>query len=111
MTSLVASSRLQIAMKYCTKVMRKTGQAKFTKCCTDTHADLVYSHTGYYIISYFRSAFIEVRKTTENAASDSFGFFCDAAFCLPHQSVGILLGLYHALRPPAFVFHHKVSGS
>ena len=35
------------------------------------HADLVYSHAGYDITSYFRSAFIEVqKKTSESAASD-----------------------------------------
>ena len=28
----------------------------------DIYADLVYNHTGYYITSYFRSAFIGVRK-------------------------------------------------
>ena len=34
------------------------------------HANLAYGHTGYEkdVISYFRSAFIEVRKTAENAA-------------------------------------------
>ena len=41
-------------------------------CCTDIQADLVYSHNGYDVTSYFRSAFIEVRKTVENAASDGF---------------------------------------
>ena len=28
-----------------------------TKCCTDIHAFRVYRHTGYDVISYFRSAF------------------------------------------------------
>ena len=52
----------------------------------------VYNHTGYDITSYFRSAFIEVGKPAENAASDDFGSnFSGAAFCLPHQLVGILL--------------------
>ena len=36
-------------------------------------------------------AIIEVWKTAENAASDSFGSnFSGAAFCLPYQMVGIL---------------------
>ena len=53
---------------------------------------LVNGHTEYDITSNFRSAFIEVRKPAENAASDGFGSnFSDAAFCLPHQMVGILL--------------------
>ena len=48
---------------------------------------------GYDVTSYFQSAFIEVRKTAENAASDGFGSnFSGAAFCLPHQLVGFLLG-------------------
>ena len=38
----------------------------------DTQADLIYSHTGYDVISYFQSAFIEVENTAENAASDVF---------------------------------------
>ena len=49
----------------------------------DIHDDQCYSHTGYDIISCFRSPFIEVRKTTENASSDSFGSnFSGAPFCL-----------------------------
>ena len=61
------------------------------KCCTDIHADQVYSDTGCDVTSYFRSAFIEIRKTAANAAFDGFGSnFCGAAFCLPHQLVGIL---------------------
>ena len=47
--------------------------------------------TGYDVTRYYRSAFIEVRQTAENAASDGFGSnFSGAAFCLPHQLVGIL---------------------
>ena len=42
MTSLIASGRLQNAIKYCTKVMRKTGPACqrikcFGQCLTQTH--------------------------------------------------------------------------
>ena len=52
---------------------------------------VVYSHTGYDVISYFRSAFTEVQKTAENADSDGFGSnFSGAALCLPHRLVGIL---------------------
>ena len=49
-------------------------------------------YTRYDIISYSRSAFIEVRKNgPETAASDGFGLnFNDAVFCLPHQLVGLL---------------------
>ena len=55
-------------------------------------ADIVFSHTDYDVTSYFRSAYIEVRKTSENAASDDFwSNFSGAAFCLSHQLVGILL--------------------
>ena len=85
MTSLVASGRLQNAINYCTKVMRKTapvGQRVkyFGDCLNQTHqilrdirADPICSHTGYDATSYFRSAFIEVRNTAENAACDGFG--------------------------------------
>ena len=38
-----------------------------------------------------RSAFLEVRKTIENAASSGFvSNFSGTAFCLPHQLVGFL---------------------
>ena len=40
---------------------------------TEIHADLVYSHTRCGVISCSWSAFIEVWKTVENAASDGFG--------------------------------------
>ena len=57
--------------------MRKTGVAgndsnnsttvycRFTKFNTDIH-------TGYDVISYFRSAFLKVRKTVENVATYRF---------------------------------------
>ena len=32
-----------------------------TKFYMDIHADLVYSHTGYGVASYFQLAFIEIR--------------------------------------------------
>ena len=57
----------------------------------DTQADSFYSCTGYDVASYFQSAFIDVRKTAENAASDDFASnFSGAAFCQPYQMEGIL---------------------
>ena len=57
----------------------------------DIRPDLVHGHTGYDVTSYFRSAFIEVRKAVENAASDGFGSsFSGVAFWLPYQMVSIL---------------------
>ena len=42
---------------------------------------IAYSHTEHDVTSYFRSVFIEVRKTAENAASDGFeSNFSGAAF-------------------------------
>ena len=56
------------------------------------HADIVYSYAGYDITSYFRSAFIEVRKTAENSASHVFrSNFSGMAFYLPHQLVSVVL--------------------
>ena len=74
--TIVACGRLQNAIKYSTKVMRKTGSAgpvqwsnnsatvkpRLIKCCKDINSDLVDSHTGYDVTSYFRSAFIEIRE-------------------------------------------------
>ena len=83
-------------------------------CCTVMHADLVYSHTGYDVTSYFRPAFAEVRKMVKNAASDGFGSNCSfAAFCLPHQLMGILLfiGVTWAMTSFGISFgisHHMV---
>ena len=69
---------------YCTKV-HKTGLAgqrveKFGQCLTKyyqisqgTHTNLVYSHTGYYVISYCRSTFIEVGKTPEMSLPADLG--------------------------------------
>ena len=54
----------------------------------DIHAYLV--HTEYDVTSYFRSALMEVEKTSENADSDSFGsHYSGAAFCLA-QPIGWL---------------------
>ena len=55
-------------------------------------ADLVYSNAGYDITSCFRSAFVEVRKTAENAASDGLGSnFSGAAFCLALPVAGLFV--------------------
>ena len=63
-------------------------EPRIIKFYTDLHADLVYSRTGYDVTSYFRSAFIEVEKTTENAAVDGVeSNFSGAAFCLPRPLV------------------------
>ena len=43
----------------------------------------MYSHAGYDFTSYFRSTFIEVRKTAENAASDGFGLNLSGGSVLP----------------------------
>ena len=83
MTSLAASGRLQNATKYhtkCAKWVRPDKESNnsttvlpiITKACIDIHADIVFSHAGFDITSCFRSAFVEVRKTAENAASDCF---------------------------------------
>ena len=68
-------------------------------CCTDIRANLAYyGHTGYNVTNYFRSAFTEVRKMTENAASYGFGSNVrGAAFYLPHQLVSILLFMFPVL--------------
>ena len=61
---------------------------------------MVYSHTGYDAASYFRSAFIEVRKTTENAASDGSNLVAQR-FAWPTN--GLLVELfndYFRFRPP-----------
>ena len=74
----------------------------------DIHADLVYSRTGYHVISYFRSAFFEVlKKAAENAASGGFGSnFSGAAF-------NQLLSSPHFARMPIFATHkiaHRLLG-
>ena len=87
--------------------------------------DLVYSHTGYHIVSYFRSAFLEVRKQLKMPHPTVLGRILVAAFCLHHQLVGFLLD--KANRRMAFCYQrlprsalfvrrhsfvrHKVSGS
>ena len=55
------------------------------------YADPLYNRTGYDIISYFRSAFIEVQKG-RNATPDGFeSNFCGAAFfAWPNQLLGFL---------------------
>ena len=76
MTSLAASGRQQNAIKYCRKV-RKMG-------------------AEYDVISYFWLAHLKVKKTTENAASNSFGLsFSGAAFYLG------MVGFVFIIHPPS----------
>ena len=57
--------------------------------CSEIHH---YSHAGYDVKSYFLSAFIEVRKPVQNAATDGFGSnFSGAPFCLAQPIGGGLL--------------------
>ena len=106
------SSRLQNdAIKYCTKVMRKTGpvgqRVKYfcqclptpAPCFTDIRADLVLGHTGYDVTSYFRLAFNEVRKNGRKCRPDGFGSnFSGASCCLPPLIGGhLVLLLYNFL--------------
>ena len=54
------------------------------------HVDIVYSHysqTRYDVTNYFQSAFIKVRKTAENDASDGFEW----SGVLPAPLIGRLL--------------------
>ena len=103
MTSLVASRRLQNAIKRCTKSGAYNGcgwpkSQTIRHCLTQTQQMLhrhlyrpIYSHVRYDVTNYFRSPFIEVRKTADNAASDGFwSNFGGASFCLSHQLVGNL---------------------
>ena len=63
-----------------------------TKACRDIHADVVLSHLEYDVTSCFRSAFIEVRKTTENAAPD--GFVCIKSHAVPKASSNFTIEEY-----------------
>ena len=102
--------------------MRKTGLAwkrvklfghcmtQIHQCRTDIHADILNSHTGYEVISYFRSAFVEVRKKAENATSDGFRpNFSVTAFCLPHRLVGFLLFISIATVINVRKFHKEAN--
>ena len=78
-----APGRPQNSIKYCpngcgrqkSRIIRPVyiQPSRITKFYMDTHNDPVYNCTGYEIISYYLSAFIEVRKKNENVASDDFG--------------------------------------
>ena len=51
----------------------RTISPRITKFYTDIHTNLLNSHNGYGVSSYFQSAFIEVRKeTAEHASSVRF---------------------------------------
>ena len=68
----------------------RTVRATITKFYRHIQTDLHYICAGYDITNYFRPE-ATAKKTVENAASDGFGStFSGAAFCLPHQLVGIL---------------------
>ena len=78
----------------------RTVRPRIAKFYTGIHTVMSYSHTGYDVTSYFRTAFTEVRKTAENAASDSFrSQFSGVAFCLPHQLMDILFTVSGSIRP------------
>ena len=66
--------------------------ARITKFYTVVGNIWPHKSARYDVTSHVQSAFIEVRKTAENAASDGFGSnLSGTAFCLPHQMVGFLL--------------------
>ena len=92
--SLAASGRLQNAIKYCTKVCKIGAAGNESNNSATVHCRIIqfytyipteliytqisiykriYSKTGYDVISYFRSAFLEVLKTPENATSTALG--------------------------------------
>ena len=58
-----------------TGILRKSSAEDFRRLPLGCHLATVarYSTPGYDVTSYLRSAFIEVRKMAENAASNSFG--------------------------------------
>ena len=74
MTRLATSDRPQAGIEYCMQV-RKTGltgnemnnsalvKRRITKCNVGILADLIHSLTGYDVINYFWSAFLEVRTS------------------------------------------------
>ena len=87
------------AAQKCVKWIRPTKKSNnlatvypgITQFCTDIHAYLVYSHTGYDVASYFQSAFIEVRKSGD---ADGFGSnFSIVRFASPNQMVGFLFSI------------------
>ena len=51
------------------RIIRPLFKKGITKYYTDIHADLIYGPIGYDAISCFRSTFIEVLNTAENAAA------------------------------------------
>ena len=92
--------------------MRKTNAAgkesndSATVCLRATYADVAYGHIKNDVTSYFRSAFIDVRKkTADNGSSEGFGSnFIGAAFCLAQPIGGFLVFSYSStliyLRSP-----------
>ena len=58
----------------------------------DILAELIYSHVRYDVISYFQSAFIEVRKRPKISFSDGLGSnISGVEFRLPYQLAVFLL--------------------
>ena len=95
MTSLGAAARLQNARNLVRSAKESNSSAsvesRITTFCTDIHEDQFYSLAGYDVTRYFRSSFIEVERTAENAASDGFGsHLSGTAFCLDQPTGGFL---------------------
>ena len=69
---------------------------RITKFYMDIHANPLYSHTGYDVTSYFRSAFLlQFESMTE---SDGFvSNLVARRFTCPNQLVGFLLSVYTVL--------------
>ena len=68
------------------------------------HADLIHSHTGYDVISYFSLAFFDVRKNDHKCCLREFGAnFSGAAFHLTHQLVGFFVIFLDLLFIPTVV--------
>ena len=82
----------------------------FDHCSTQTRhmlhghpcRPIVYDLTGYDVNGYFRSALIEVRKTSANAASDGFGSNLRGAAFNPPSPIGGLLVLLSVLNNAKF---------
>ena len=56
----------------------------------DIHTEIVYSHTGYDVISYFRSE-VMAKKTDENTASDGVGWNFSRTFKARITKLNILI--------------------
>ena len=99
MTSLAASSQLQNAITYCTKVHKmwvseSNNSITFnlgSPNCIEIHADLVYTHARYNVTSCFQSViYRSVEKWPKIPPPMALGHFSGAEFCLA-QPIGVLL--------------------